>query len=138
MNKKLKSLFIIQKLDELYDNPDIPLKHKDSYTLLIAVLLSARCTDERVNKITPSLFKLADNPNDMILHYPEKIRKIIKPCGLSPRKSKSIYLLSKILVNEFNSIVPNNFTDLEILMFLTKNNNPPNKYRKLLKKLINE
>ena len=115
MNKKLKSLFIVQTLDELYDNPAIPLTHKDSYTLLIAVLLSARCTDERVNKITPGLFKLADNPKDMILHSPEKIRKIIKPCGLSPRKSKSIYLLSKILVHEYNSVVPNNFQDLESL-----------------------
>ena len=77
MNRNKKALFIVQKLEELYVNPSIPLQHKDSYTLLIAVLLSARCTDERVNLVTPYLFKLADNPQDMILHSVDKIREII-------------------------------------------------------------
>ena len=113
MNKKEKAAFIVEKLGELYPNPPIPLKHKDSYTLLIAVLLSARCTDERVNQVTPALFKLADNPDDMILVSVNEIRAIIKPCGLSPQKSKAIYMLSRLLVNHYNSIVPDNFDDLE-------------------------
>ena len=113
MNKKEKAAFIVEKLGELYPNPPIPLKHKDSYTLLIAVLLSARCTDERVNQVTPALFKLADNPDDMILVSVNEIRAIIKPCGLSPQKSKAIYMLSQLLVDHYNSIVPDNFDDLE-------------------------
>lgn len=113
MNKKEKASFIVEKLGELYPSPPIPLKHKDSYTLLIAVLLSARCTDERVNQVTPSLFKLADNPGDMILLSVNQIRSIIRPCGLSPQKSKAIYMLSQLLVNHYNSIVPDNFDDLE-------------------------
>ena len=113
MNKKEKATFIVEKLGELYPNPPIPLKHKDSYTLLIAVLLSARCTDERVNQVTPALFKLADNPDDMILVSVNEIRAIIKPCGLSPQKSKAIYMLSQLLVDHYNSIVPDNFDDLE-------------------------
>ena len=95
---KERSEFIIAKLDTLYPDPPLPLVHSDSYTLLIAVLLSARCTDERVNKVTPHLFAMADNPSDMMMVSLEKIRKIIKPCGLSPRKSKAIHTLSKILV----------------------------------------
>jgi endonuclease-3 len=113
MNKKEKASFIVEKLGELYPSPPIPLKHKDSYTLLIAVLLSARCTDERVNQVTPALFKLADNPGDMILLSVNQIRSIIRPCGLSPQKSKAIYMLSQLLVNHYNSIVPDNFDDLE-------------------------
>ena len=115
MDKKNKSLFIIDKLEELYKDPAIPLKHNDPYTLLISVLLSARCTDARVNQVTPSLFNLADNPHDMMLLNVEKIREIIRPCGLSPRKSKAIHTLSKILVDHYNSVVPNNFSDLESL-----------------------
>ena len=113
MNKKEKAFFIVEKLEELYPNPPIPLKHKNSYTLLIAVLLSARCTDERVNQVTPALFKLADNPGDMILLSVDEIRAIIKPCGLSPQKSKAIYMLSQLLINQYNSTVPCNFDDLE-------------------------
>ena len=115
MNKKDRFLFIVSKLEELYKNPSIPLKHKDSYTLLIAVLLSARCTDKRVNQVTPSLFKLADNPRDMMCCSVEQIREIIRPCGLSPSKSKAINGLSKILVQEHNANVPDNFEDLEKL-----------------------
>ena len=113
MNKKEKAFFIVEKLGGLYPNPPIPLRHKNSYTLLIAVLLSARCTDERVNQVTPALFKLADNPADMILLSIDEIRQIIKPCGLSPQKSQAIYRLSQLLVNQYNSIVPDNFDDLE-------------------------
>ena len=110
-----KSLFIIQKLEELFPNPSIPLIHKDPYTLLVAVLLSARCTDDRVNKVTPILFSLADNPYKMSRLKVEKIREIIKSCGLSPKKSLAISNLSKILLKKHNSIVPNNFNDLENL-----------------------
>jgi len=115
LNKKSKSLFIIDKLEELYSDPPIPLIHKDAYTLLLAVLLSARCTDDRVNKVTPQLFSLADNPNDMALVTVEEIRKIIKPCGLSPQKSKAICELSKILVDKHQSSVPCDFESLEAL-----------------------
>ncbi len=115
MKKKEKINYIISKLEELFPNPSVPLKHKDSYTLLIAVLLSARCTDERVNKITPILFKKADSPKKMVKLSIEEIREIIRPCGLSPQKSKAIFGLSKILIEKHNSIVPNNFEDLEYL-----------------------
>jgi len=115
MNKQAKALFVIQKLEKLYQNPKIPLNHKDSYTLLIAVLLSARCTDARVNQVTPFLFNLADNPYDMMLANVNQIRSIIRPCGLSPQKSKAIHGLSKILVQRYNSIVPDTFYDLESL-----------------------
>ena len=115
MKKQEKINFIISTLDTLYNNPPIPLAHKDNYTLLIAVLLSARCTDEKVNQVTPTLFKLADNPLDMMSKNPEKIRQIIRPCGLSPFKSQAIHRLSKILVEKHNSIVPSNFEDLENL-----------------------
>ena len=98
MKKKEKINFIISKLEEFFPNPPIPLKHKDSFTLLIAVLLSARCTDERVNKITPILFSRADTPIKMISLSIEEIRQIIRPCGLSPQKSKAIFNLSKILI----------------------------------------
>ena len=115
MNKKEKINFIISTLEDLYPETPIPLNHKDSYTLLIAVLLSARCTDERVNKITPLLFEKADTPEKMIQISVEEIRQIIRPCGLSPQKSKAIYGLSKILIDKHNSIVPDNFEDLEAL-----------------------
>lgn len=115
MRKKEKVNYIISKLEELYPNPLIPLKHSNSFTLLIAVLLSARCTDDRVNKVTPILFKEADTPKKMIKLSIEEIRKIIRPCGLSPQKSKAIFNLSRILIEKHNSIVPNNFDDLEFL-----------------------
>ncbi len=115
MKKKEKVNYIISKLEELFPNPPIPLKHKDPYTLLIAVLLSARCTDERVNKVTPILFRKADSPKKMIKLSIEEIRQIIRPCGLSPQKSKAIFGLSKILIKKHNSIVPDNFEDLENL-----------------------
>lgn len=115
MTKSEKVTDILKTLDKLYPNPPIPLDHKDAYTLLIAVLLSAQCTDVRVNKTTPSLFKLADNPFDMIKLSVEKIREIIKPCGLSPMKSKGIYGLSKILVDQYDGNVPDTFEALEAL-----------------------
>tara|TARA_B100000965_G_scaffold347103_1_gene319004 strand:+ start:143 stop:778 length:636 start_codon:yes stop_codon:yes gene_type:complete len=115
MRKKEKVLFIQKKLDTLYPKTPIPLDHKDSYTLLIAVLLSAQCTDERVNKVTPQLFDLADNPEEMKKQEVTKIEQIIKPCGLSPRKSKAIHQLSKILIEEHDGQVPDNFEDLEKL-----------------------
>ena len=115
MNKNRKSEFIISTLERLYPNPSIPLDHLDSYTLLIAVLLSARCTDKRVNKVTPALFNLANNPFDMMSCDIQNIKRIIKPCGLSPFKSKAIKELSVILVEKYNGIVPSNFTQLEAL-----------------------
>ena len=115
MTKQTKVADIIHILEKLYPNPAVPLDHKDAYTLLISVLLSAQCTDVRVNKTTPSLFKLADNPYDMIKLSVEEIREIIKPCGLSPMKSKGIYGLSKILIEKHNGQVPKTFKDLEEL-----------------------
>lgn len=115
MKKSERINFIIDTLEELYPNPPIPLNHKDAYTLLIAVLLSAQCTDERVNKITPKLFSVADNPYDMVKLSVEEIADIIRPCGLSPMKSKGIYGLSKILIEEYNGEVPDNFSALEAL-----------------------
>jgi len=115
MNKKEKVQFVIDKLEELYPSPPIPLKHKDPYTLLIAVLLSAQSTDARVNIVTPILFKKADNPYDMIKLSVEEIKAIIRPVGLSPMKSKGIYGLSKILINKHKGKVPQNFKDLEEL-----------------------
>ena len=102
-------------LDKLYPETPIPLNHKDTYTLLIAVLLSAQCTDERVNKITPILFAKADNPFDMVKLSVEEIKTIIRPCGLSPRKSKAIHELSKIIIEKHQGIVPNSFEYLEEL-----------------------
>jgi endonuclease-3 len=115
MNKKEKAEFIIQELEDLYPETPIPLIHKDSYTLLIAVLLSAQCTDERVNKITPKLFKLADTPYKMIKLKVSDIENVIRPCGLSPRKSQAIYDLSNILIEKHRGLVPNSFEDLEEL-----------------------
>ena len=115
MNKKEKVNFVIKSLESLYPEVPIPLNHYDPYTLLIAVLLSAQCTDERVNKITPLLFKKADNPYEMIKLSVDEIKAIIRPCGLSPMKSKGIYGLSKILIEKHKGKVPSNFIDLESL-----------------------
>ena len=115
MTRKEKAQFIIQELEKLYPETPVPLNHKDPYTLLIAVLLSAQCTDERVNKITPALFKLADNPYDMSQQDVDDIRIIIRPCGLSPRKSKAILELSKILVDKYNGAIPQELHLLEEL-----------------------
>jgi endonuclease-3 len=113
MNKKDKVNYVIETLEDLYPKTPIPLDHKDPYTLLIAVLLSAQCTDERVNKITPKLFKIADTPNKMIKLSIADIEDVIRPCGLSPMKSKGIYGLSKMIIEKHNGKVPNNFKDLE-------------------------
>jgi endonuclease-3 len=114
--KKSERAEIVRKiLDKTYPETPIPLDHKDIFTLLIAVLLSAQCTDERVNQVTPKLFKLASTPEKMSKLSQEKIYNTIKPCGLGPKKSKAIKSLSLILVKEYNSIVPNNFEDLEKL-----------------------
>ncbi|NQY29187.1 MAG: endonuclease III [Flavobacteriaceae bacterium] len=115
MNKQEKVNFVINTLTEIYPEIPIPLDHKDPYTLLIAVLLSAQSTDVRVNKITPLLFAEADNPYDMIKLSIEEIRKIIKPVGLSPMKSKGIYGLSHILIDKHNGEVPKTYEDLEEL-----------------------
>jgi endonuclease-3 len=115
MTKQERVDFIIQKLQEFYPEIPIPLNHKDPYTLLIAVLLSAQCTDVRVNQITPILFAKADNPFDMVNLSVEEIKEIIKPCGLSPMKSKGIYGLSKILIEKYDGEVPQSFEALEEL-----------------------
>ena len=115
MDKKNKVKYLIKELEILFPEVPIPLDHKDPYTLLIAVLLSAQCTDERVNQITPKLFKKADNPYEMINLKVEEIKEIIRPCGLSPMKSKGIYGLSKIIIEKHNGLVPKNFEDLEDL-----------------------
>ena len=115
MNKTDKVNFVIKTLNNLYPKIPVPLDHKDPYTLLIAVLLSAQCTDVRVNKITPILFSKADNPFDMVKMSIDEIKEIIRPCGLSPMKSKGIYGLSKILIDKYNGEVPQNFESLETL-----------------------
>ena len=113
MTKAEKVQYIIDELEKLYPMVDVPLDHKDPYTLLIAVLLSAQCTDKRVNLITPILFKRADNPYDMIKMSVEDIKEIIRPCGLSPMKSKGIYGLSHILIDKHGGKVPNDMGALE-------------------------
>lgn len=115
MKSKDKTDFIVHTLESLYPEVPVPLNHKDPYTLLIAVLLSAQCTDKRVNEITPYLFQRADNPKDMLKLEVAEIREIIKPCGLSPAKSKAIYGLSKILVETHKGKVPSTFEALEAL-----------------------
>lgn len=115
MSKQEKVQHIMEILESHYPEVPVPLTHTDSYTLLIAVLLSAQCTDKKVNEITPYLFAKADNPHDMIKMSPDDIRAIIRPCGLSPRKSKAIYNLSHILINDYNSEVPADFAALESL-----------------------
>ena len=115
MDKKNKVKYLIKELETLFPVVPVPLDHKDPYTLLIAVLLSAQCTDERVNQITPKLFEKADNPYEMVNLTVEEIKEIIKPCGLSPMKSKGIYGLSKIIIEKHNGLVPKTFEDLEEL-----------------------
>lgn len=115
MTKKEKAAGIHKILEELYPTVDAPLHHHDAYTLLISVLLSAQCTDVRVNQITPLLFAKADNPYDMVKMTTEQIREIIKPCGLSPMKSKGIYGLSRILIDKYNGQVPASMEALEEL-----------------------
>ncbi len=115
MTKKQKAKSIAEILEALFPETPIPLAHSDAYTLLIAVLLSAQCTDERVNKITPLLFARAHTPQAMVQLTVAEIREIIKPCGLSPRKSQAIYDLSHILINQYQAQVPEDFAALESL-----------------------
>ena len=115
MTKKQKVEYVINELERLYPKTPVPLKHHDPYTLLIAVLLSAQCTDERVNQITPILFEKADTPSKMIQLPVETIKQIIRPCGLSPRKSQAISSLSEILLKKHNGNVPENMEALEEL-----------------------
>lgn len=113
MKKQEKAVKIGKILHSLYPAPAIPLSHTSPYTLLIAVLLSAQCTDARVNQITPKLFKRASTPEEMVKLTPEEIEEIIRPCGLSPRKSKAIWELSKIIIEQYAGEVPNTFEQLE-------------------------
>ncbi len=115
MTKKEKGQYIITELERLYPETPVPLDHTDEYTLLISVLLSAQCTDVMVNRVTPALFKLANNPFDMIKLTPDDIREIIRPCGLSPRKSHAIFNLSHILIDKYNGAVPDKMELLEEL-----------------------
>ena len=115
MRKTERAQIVLDKLEEYYPKTPVPLNHKDNFTLLVAVLLSAQCTDERVNKVTPKLFSVADNPKDMCKVSPQTIYKIIKPCGLGPKKSKAIYDLSHILCSSFNNQVPSDIKALEKL-----------------------
>lgn len=115
MTKKERAQFIAETLDEFYPNPPIPLRHKDAFTLLVAVVLSAQCTDKRVNEVTPALFALADTPEAMARLRPEDVEKIIRPCGLSPRKSRAIVSLSKDIAEKHGGRVPADFAALEAL-----------------------
>lgn len=115
MTKKEKAEYVVEQLEKLYPETPVPLNHSDAYTLLIAVLLSAQCTDERVNKITPILFDRANNPFDMVKLSVDEIREIIRPCGLSPRKSQAIFSLSEIIINKHKGKVPSTFEELEEL-----------------------
>jgi len=115
MLKNQRVAYILETLDELYPKTPIPLNHSNNFELLIAVLLSAQCTDERVNKVTPNLFKIANDPFKMVKLKKKEIYNIIRPCGLAPKKSKAISNLSKILVNKFNGRVPKSFNELENL-----------------------
>lgn len=115
MTRQERADWIAQRLDELFPAVPIPLQHKDPYTLLVAVVLSAQCTDVRVNQVTPALFDLADTPQEMMRQPVEKIADIIRPCGLTPQKSKAIAELSRLLVEKHNGKVPDNYPDLEAL-----------------------
>ena len=115
MTKSERAQIVLKILNKTYPKTPIPLDHKDNFTLLVAVLLSAQCTDERVNQVTPKLFKIASNPKKMSKLSQNQIYKIIKPCGLGPKKSKAIKELSSIILKKFNGEVPNNFNDLEAL-----------------------
>jgi endonuclease-3 len=113
--KAERAAYILQRLQELYPQPPIPLDHRDPFTLLVAVLLSAQCTDERVNQVTPALFTLADTPSAMAAVEVTQIQQIIRPCGLSPQKARAIRRLSEILVAEHNGLVPADMAALERL-----------------------
>jgi len=115
MTKQEKVSFVLEKLEELYPTVPIPLDHHNPYTLLVAVLLSAQCTDVRVNKVTPHLWQLADNPYDMAKQNVDDIKAIIRPCGLSPQKSKAISVLSQMIIDDHNGEVPETFEELEKL-----------------------
>jgi endonuclease-3 len=115
MKKKDAVAFILSELERLYPNPPVPLDHHDSFTLLIAVLLSAQCTDARVNTVTPKLFALADNPNEMVKLSVAQIEAIIRPCGLAPAKSKNIHRLSELLIELHGGVVPASLEELEAL-----------------------
>ncbi|MFN5578401.1 MAG: endonuclease III [Akkermansiaceae bacterium] len=115
MKKQQRADLLLHRLEEFYPKTPIPLDHTSPYTLLIAVLLSAQCTDVRVNQVTPALFKLANTPEKMRLIPVDKIREIIRPCGLSPTKAAAISKLSEILVEQHNGIVPQSFEELETL-----------------------
>ena len=115
MNKNERVKVIMKTLNKLYPKIPIPLKHKNNFELLIAVLLSAQCTDERVNTVTPKLFSKANNPHKMISLSEREIYNIVRPCGLAPQKSKAIYNLSRILIEEFRGNIPQNYEDLEKL-----------------------
>lgn len=115
LGKPARVKLIFETLQRLYPEPPVPLDHKDPYTLLIAVLLSAQCTDERVNTVTPSLFAKADTPEQMVTLSVEEIREIIRPCGLSPQKSKAIHRLSELLLEQHGGQVPQSFDALEEL-----------------------
>jgi endonuclease-3 len=115
MKKKDAVAFILSELERLYPNPPVPLDHHDSFTLLIAVLLSAQCTDARVNTVTPKLFALANNPFDMVKLHVSEIEDIIRPCGLAPAKSKNIHRLSELLIERHGGVVPASLEELEAL-----------------------
>ena len=115
MTKRERAIYIQHYLESRFSNPDVPLNHKDPYTLLIAVLLSAQCTDDRVNQVTPRLFAKADNPAAMVQRSVEEIEAIIRPCGLGPRKARAIWGLSQILLDKHRGEVPANLADLEAL-----------------------
>jgi len=115
MNLKERISYIDRTLDQMYPNPPVPLDHQDSYTLLLAVLLSAQCTDERVNQVTPALFALANNPQDMARQAVDSINAIVRPCGLAPRKAEAIRNLSILLNEKHRGEVPNSFEELEEL-----------------------
>ena len=115
MNKIDRTAYVVERLDEIYPETPVPLNHKSKFELLIAVLLSAQCTDERVNQVTPQLFSLADNPLDMSKLQTEKIYEIIRPCGLAPQKSANISKLSDMIIEKHQGKVPSNFIDLEQL-----------------------
>ena len=115
MRKNERAAYVIGRLSQLYPDPPIPLEHRDPYTLLIAVLLSAQCTDKMVNRVTPALFVLADNPSAMASREVSEVLEIIRPLGLAPQKAKSIVALSKLLIERHAGVVPDNFADLEAL-----------------------
>jgi endonuclease-3 len=115
MNKKERVQYILRRLQELYPQPAIPLRHRDPFTLLVAVVLSAQCTDKKVNQVTPELFAAARTPEDMAKLPRERLQSIIQPLGLAPQKANAISRLSAIIADEHNSHVPDNFADLEAL-----------------------